>query len=43
MDVANPLSGLEEHIGQDEREVLAAGDEVQAVLAGEGGEQAIDR
>ena len=43
VNVAYALSGLEEHFGQPEVYLLAAGDQLQALLAGKGGEQAIAR
>ena len=41
--MAYALAGPEEYVGRNEVDLLATGDQMQAVLAGEGGEQAVAR
>jgi hypothetical protein len=39
--MAYAVAGLAEHVGHDEVDLVATSDEMQTVLAGEGGKQAI--
>ena len=39
--MAHAVAGLAEHVGQDELDLVATSDEMQAVLPGKGGKQAV--